>query len=137
MLNGRGASASAARKPRTKESEKAHEIYVERTYLITSAMYRALKAWQGNRCYACPRTGKARRLSLDHNHRTGEVRMLLCNTCNNIVGHFKDNPEALIRLGLALINPPSRRAWSDPDLPLPGWWDDEYDPRDVQCCAEM
>lgn len=47
--------------------------------------------------------------------------MFLCNTCNNIVGHFRDNPEAMIRLGLAMIDPPSRRAWLAPGRPRPGW----------------
>jgi hypothetical protein len=89
-------------------------------------MYRLLIQFQGGRCWGCRRaTGKAKRLSVDHNHRTGEVRMLLCSTCNNIVGHFRDNPEALIRLGLALIDPPSRQAWMAPGAVRPGWLCDD------------
>lgn len=121
MLNGRGRPAATKRKPRTEESEAAHIAYVEREYKITARMYRLLQKFQGGRCWGCPATGKARRLSVDHNHRTGEVRMLLCNTCNNIVGHFRDNPEALIRLGLALIDPPSRQAWLGEGQVRPGW----------------
>lgn len=93
-----------------------------RTYKITIRMYRLLLEFQFGRCWGCRRaTGKARRLSVDHNHRTGEVRMLLCNTCNNVVGHFRDDPEALIRLGLALIDPPSRQAWLGEGQVRPGW----------------
>lgn len=93
-----------------------------RTYKITVPMYRLLLVFQLGRCWGCRRaTGKARRLSVDHNHRTGEVRMLLCNTCNNIVGHFRDDPEGLIRLGLALIDPPSRQAWLGEGRVRPGW----------------
>ena len=130
MLNGRSAKTPRTRKPRTEESEEAHLKYIERTYKITSLMYKILIKFQGGRCYACPATGRSRRLSVDHNHQTGEVRMMLCNACNNVVGHFKDNPERLIRLGMALINPPSRRAWQAQGLPAAGWWDDEFDPRD-------
>jgi hypothetical protein len=125
-LNGRRAPTGPrkARAPRTEASEAAHEAYVERTYRITVRMYRLLIQFQGGRCWGCRKaTGAFKRLAVDHNHRTGEVRMLLCSTCNNIVGHFRDDPQALIRLGLALINPPSRAAWTSPGLPEPGWWD--------------
>jgi hypothetical protein len=82
------------------------------------------EADRGNppRCWGCRRAnGQARNLAMDHNHRTGEARMLLCSHCNRfVVGHFRDDPVALIRLGLALINPPSREAWALPGQ-LPGW----------------
>ena len=103
-----------------------------REYKITIRMYRLLLEFQLGRCWGCRRaTGKARRLSVDHNHRTGEVRMLLCNTCNNIVGHFRDDPEGLIRLGLALIDPPSRRAWLGEGQTRPGWSSSDGDLLDL------
>jgi len=35
------------------------------------------------------------RVVLDHNHRTGEVRAWICDSCNTGLGRFKDNPKLL------------------------------------------
>jgi hypothetical protein len=66
---------------------------------------------QGGRCYICQRaTGARRRLAVDHNHATGEVRGLLCKPCNrDVLGHLRDNTEALQRAIDYLTNPPARR----------------------------
>lgn len=34
---------------------------------------------------------------IDHNHGTGEVRGLLCTTCNTGIGHLRDSPVLLTR----------------------------------------
>lgn len=124
---------SEPRKRRTRaeiEADQAkrarnRETYVQRTYGISPAMYRDLERYQGGRCWGCRRaTGASKELAVDHDHRTGEVRMLLCATCNELVGHFRDDPVALIRLGLALIDPPSRAAWLGAGKVHPGWSDD-------------
>jgi hypothetical protein len=46
--------------------------------------------------------GSIRRLAVDHNHSTGEIRGLLCRRCNLGVGYFNDDEE-LIRKVLSYL----------------------------------
>lgn len=39
-----------------------------------------------------------RRLSVDHNHKTGKVRALLCDNCNPAVGFVKESPARCYQL---------------------------------------
>lgn len=72
----------------------------EAGYVITPEQYRRLYIAQKGRCWICqrakgihpddPKGGGSRRLGVDHDHLTGEVRGLLCTggdkTCNRIIG---------------------------------------------------
>lgn len=44
--------------------------------------YEAMLAAQGGHCALCPSTGGTRRLHVDHDHKTMQVRGLLCFRCN-------------------------------------------------------
>jgi len=64
--------------------------------------FEALLRAQNSKCAICGATqghlschGEVCRLAIDHDHRTGEVRGLLCNNCNRGLGRFKDSIENL------------------------------------------
>jgi Recombination endonuclease VII len=96
---------------RTKSRSAAnHERRVQAVYGLAQGDYQRLYVMQGARCAGCRRsTGTARRLAVDHNHATGEVRGLLCKPCNRMVGWFRDDPETFLRLADYLTSPPARR----------------------------
>lgn len=99
---------------RAERSKRAHGKHIETTYGITEAEYDAILAVQGGRCFICRRaTGARRRLAVDHDHATGEVRGLLCKPCNrDVLGHLRDDVGALERAIEYLTNPPARRVLS-------------------------
>lgn len=70
-------------------STASHGQRIEREYGITREEYDELFAFQRGRCYICQRAPRTKRLAVDHDHRTGEVRGLLCahneNGCNRAV----------------------------------------------------
>lgn len=70
---------------------------LKRHYHLTPQEYDAMFEKQGGKCLGC---GKyqyelKRRLDVDHNHQTREVRGLLCRSCNLTLGYVQDNIETL------------------------------------------
>ena len=70
---------------------------LKRRYGITSEDYFMMLTEQNNQCVICEtkecHTG--RNFSVDHDHKTGKVRGLLCAHCNVGLGNFKDNTTLL------------------------------------------
>jgi hypothetical protein len=51
---------------------------------------------QNGNCAICKKPeSRNQRLSVDHDHKTQEVRGLLCFACNAALGFFQDNPQIL------------------------------------------
>lgn len=87
----------------------AHDARVSRIYRIPRGAYAALYTAQGGRCALCRRaTGRSKRLAVDHDHATGEVRGLLCSVCNRMLGHMRDDLAFAARIHAYLLNPPAR-----------------------------
>lgn len=64
---------------------------------MTNDEYHAMNVKQGGRCAICGTQPDTGNLVIDHNHRTGEVRALLCNDCNKGIGCMGDHPEILLK----------------------------------------
>jgi hypothetical protein len=52
-------------------------------YGLTDPAYRELLQWGGGRCWICDDELSERRTHIDHCHRTGKVRGILCPRCNS------------------------------------------------------
>ena len=63
-------------------------------YGLTLEDYDTMLAEQNNSCAICNKTVGGN-LFVDHDHKTGEVRGLLCNGCNSGLGMLKDNLDLL------------------------------------------
>jgi hypothetical protein len=59
-----------------------------RAYGIEPETYYEMLKQQGNSCAICNGTSK-RAMSIDHDHKTGKVRGLLCDSCNLSLGHLE------------------------------------------------
>lgn len=70
--------------------EKSRERRMRREYGITPAEYDVLHKLQVGRCALCGGESNGRgRLAVDHDHDTGQVRGLLCFTCNTMLGRVE------------------------------------------------
>ena len=66
--------------------------YLLSRYGITEDDYVKLLNYAGGVCWICRRPPKTKRLAVDHDHKTGHVRGLLCWRCNSVLGKFYDDP---------------------------------------------
>ena len=50
---------------------------------------------QGGKCWICQGDNGLKALCIDHDHKTNNVRGLLCNLCNRAIGLLRDDPELI------------------------------------------
>lgn len=96
---------------RADQKARQHEKRVMDTYGLAPGEYERLLIAQGGRCaiHGCRATGRTKRLAVDHNHATGEVRGLLCGPHNQLLGYNGDNPDTFRSLADYLESPPARQ----------------------------
>jgi hypothetical protein len=78
--------------------------YLKRLYGLSSKDFKKLLKAQRGVCAICggPPNGRWKRLHVDHDRVTGQVRGLLCFKCNASLGHFERNRQRFEEyLGLA------------------------------------
>lgn len=95
---------------RSKLAKRSRASHLKKAYGLELEDYEALVALQRGKCFICGSTdpgGKVSRymesrFAVDHCHETGKLRGLLCKSCNQGLGLFKDNIASLERAILYL-----------------------------------
>lgn len=85
-------------------------------YGISLVQYNALFAAQAGCCAICAthQSAFARKLHVDHCHRSGRVRGLLCTNCNTAIGKLQDSVPVILMAARYL-----EAAKALPDMPKP------------------
>jgi hypothetical protein len=111
-------------------NQKYGRKYILAKYGLTQDQYERMAAERDGKCDICrrrpPDTKQLRNLRVDHDHETGAVRGLLCNSCNAGMGQLGDDPDRLMAAVRYLLRAGGKRNGSrrSPGGRLqPGWWD--------------
>jgi hypothetical protein len=79
-------------KNKGENKEKANLTRRVWRYKITKEEFNYLVKLQNNKCKICNNEFKGlKNTHVDHNHKSGKVRGLLCDTCNRGLGYFHDD----------------------------------------------
>jgi hypothetical protein len=101
------------RQYRVDHAQQFREGHLRRVFDLTGAQYQALLDAQGGGCALCGRAPRAgRSLHVDHSHKTGVIRGLLCFRCNVGIGHFREDT---LRMADAIVYLARRRPALEPD----------------------
>lgn len=102
---------------KTYEEQRISRI---RSYGITEDQHDYLVATQNGVCYLCHKKDENKALAIDHDHKTGRVRGLLCSACNRGLGLLKDDPDLVLKAYEYLSK--------DPDWDIGYWKSKGIDP---------
>lgn len=80
-------------------SLKRKNSHIKRKYGVTLEEYDLMLNKQGSRCLICNRHQTEVKIpfGVDHDHKTGRIRGLLCNKCNQGLGLFNDDINILLK----------------------------------------
>jgi hypothetical protein len=90
---------AAAKKAKLPETKRRFWKALLKKRGLTEEQYDQMLAAQGGGCAICGARSSDhnKRLGVDHNHQTGEVRGILCDNCNQGLGAFKESIQLLRR----------------------------------------
>ncbi len=95
---GKELDAKIAREYR--KTAKANKARLCRLYGLTSEDWQEMFDDQDGKCLICERhqSELKQTLNVDHCHKTGKVRGLLCGPCNQVLGVMRDDKETVLRM---------------------------------------
>lgn len=78
---------------------------LKRRFGISVEEYDEMLKNQKGMCLICGKyqCSQGHNLAVDHDHRTGKIRGLLCKSCNVGIGNFYDRPDLLLKAANYLI----------------------------------
>lgn len=65
---------------------------IKQRYGLTKKEYLEILEHQGGECWIC---GSDKKLVVDHCHESKEVRGIICNSCNLMIGHAREDTSNL------------------------------------------
>jgi hypothetical protein len=89
-----------AEKNKQRVAENARKRHLMTKFGITLDEYDEMLERQDQKCFICGCDAKSPRVKqknfcVDHDHKTGDVRKILCDSCNLILGNADDDIELL------------------------------------------
>src|SRR5216684_8101613 len=82
---------------RAREEEGQRRRWLKNLYNLTPEQYETKLKEQNGGCEICSRKPVTRRLAIDHDHKTKQIRGLLCWRCNKVIGWMYDSAELLTK----------------------------------------
>ena len=94
-------SKSDLHRPNCKACERVRNrnSFLKSRYGLTQEIYDEIAKKQNFLCKICE---KVEKLVVDHCHKTGKIRDLLCQNCNAAIGMVKEDMGIVLRLGAYL-----------------------------------
>ena len=80
---------------KTDAYQNQRDRYLQDKYGITVEEYNVLLEAGKGSCWICGGKSGGKNLAVDHNHRNGRVRGLLCKRCNSVLARMMDDGELL------------------------------------------
>lgn len=75
---------------------------IKKIYGITKDRFNEMHQKQDGKCDICKKNLKDKSTHIDHNHKSGKVRGLLCNKCNQAIGLMHES-KSIIKNSLAYL----------------------------------
>lgn len=87
------------------QKRKKKDQYLQRKFNITQEDFNNIFNQQNGCCDICKlhQTNFKKAFCVDHDHKTGKIRGLLCDNCNLMIGNSHDTPEILSN-GIEYLN---------------------------------
>lgn len=80
-----------------KRKVRSRNRRIEKIYGINEEEYSEILLSQNNKCRICFSEYNKKSFHIDHCHSSGAIRGILCSKCNQAIGLFKEDTEAMLR----------------------------------------